>query len=81
MNKEIYMEEKPVNSIDELQPEALKTLSSALKRTDKTGFPDKEAINAAKFIFSSSNISDSNEYKTMLKTFRKVIIESRKKLK
>jgi len=64
--------------IGDLQPYAIQTLKSALNRVDKTGLPDKIAVDAAKFVAASSGEKDSNEYKNMLSSFRELVIATRK---
>lgn len=71
------MKEQP-QELGDLQPEAIKTLSAALGRVDKTGLPDKIAVDAAKFVSSASGAKDSNEYKKMLQSFRELVVSTRK---
>ncbi len=80
MKKEIEIIKRKIANIEELQPYALLVLERAMKRKDKLGFPDKLAVESAKFVSNTSSVTDTNEYKKMLTTFRNVIIKSRKKV-
>ena len=65
--------------LGDLIPSAIDTIKSALGRRDKFGFADKVALDGAKFVFTAASAKDSDEYKSMLLSFREMIMKSRKK--